>query len=314
MYDFETVIEPLFDTRQSRSSTPGHNFLENLMEMSLVALEKVVIEDLNDELQRYGTRWKGPLPEAVKTGLVMEDMSAVRGSSVTIEVKPKWLAQSKNAPAGARRCRNCALRAWKSSRKSGKKKEKWVSGKPGAWVCPMHLGAGRKEVVEWLVERKVREQFDLELERMEEARGENGAASKPASKTMPKPPDNIQPIITAITTYLTTGPGQSLLQHLRTKQTELDPLGVLHPSAVEEKYKYNLRLAMTLRDCSLYIQCHYDQPEFSIVAKLGDLDFKSAEKFEDWMAKERGLVDGGWYFGEGEGMQRCCLAKVSGED
>jgi inositol-pentakisphosphate 2-kinase len=276
MLDFETVIQPLFDTRGN-----GPNFLNNLMSMWMVALDPDVFPQLNDELHGHSRRFDGPIPIA-KVGLLIEDMSPVMGRSVTIELKPKWLEQSPNAPFGARRCRNCALQTLRVSQ--GKKDEHYV--------CPLNVREGRPDVVEWLVERKVIEQLDH-------------------SELLP--PKNTERIISAIAKYLIKGNGHALLQHLRAKQAELDPLGVLGKGEDDEAYKHNLRLAMTLRDCSLYIQCHFDSSDLRIVAKLGDLDFKSEAKMDDWKRKEEDLLNGRWYSCMEDGVdwhRRCHLSAL----
>jgi inositol-pentakisphosphate 2-kinase len=56
----------------------------------------------------------------------------------------------------------------------------------------------------------------------------------------------------------------------------------------------NLRLAMTLRDCSLYIKVGYTTSKMDaaiIDCRLGDMDFKSPDKIVDWMEKERDLIN-----------------------
>jgi tetratricopeptide (TPR) repeat protein len=61
-------------------------------------------------------------------------------------------------------------------------------------------------------------------------------------------------ITTSIVAYLTQGEGDKLLQHLKFLQTELDRQGVCLRDKMFSRSTFdrNLRLAMTLRDCSLY--------------------------------------------------------------
>jgi hypothetical protein len=68
----------------------------------------------------------------------------------------------------------------------------------------------------------------------------------------------------------------------------------------------DLRVAMTLRDCSLFVNIPFNKDE-DITARLGDLDLKSSLKLETWRKKERKLIDGGWYAGRG-GENVHCLA------
>ena len=109
--------------------------------------------------------------------------------------------------------------------------------------------------------------------------------------------------------YLTKGPGHTLLQHLRYLQAQTDKHGVLgshlnkddteDPS--NDNSAYGLRLAMTLRDCSLVLRIPYAK-SLPLEAKLGDLDFKSSDKMDDWYETEEALVNGGWYINVGDGI------------
>lgn len=111
-----------------------------------------------------------------------------------------------------------------------------------------------------------------------------------------------------IVPYLTTGPGHKILQHIRYLQGQLDPRGVLScPSGSTEEDR--LRLAMTLRDCSLFIRVPWADTNAPIEAKLGDLDFKSRGKTHDWLMKEEGLIHGGWYVSLDSGMDECWIAR-----
>jgi inositol-pentakisphosphate 2-kinase len=74
-------------------------------------------------------------------------------------------------------------------------------------------------------------------------------------------------------------------------------------------FVYDLRLAMTLRDCSLFVVVPLRDGE--VTSKLADLDFKSAEKIDDWRDKEAALVDEGWYTKSPEAHAVCLLAPTS---
>lgn len=88
----------------------------NLVEHSLVALDQNVFMSLNgllQQLEEAGTRPKSRHGDTLaidQYGLLMTDMTAQPGE-IFLELKPKWLAQSPDAPADAVRCRTCALRA-----------------------------------------------------------------------------------------------------------------------------------------------------------------------------------------------------------
>lgn len=90
---------------------------EQLVEQSLVSVDRNILNAVNDDLkylETAGYRLKLRHDDQVATeeqfGLLLTDMTAY-GADVLLELKPKWLLQSPNAPAGAVRCRTCALRA-----------------------------------------------------------------------------------------------------------------------------------------------------------------------------------------------------------
>lgn len=95
---------------------------------------------------------------------------------------------------------------------------------------------------------------------------------------------------------------------MRYLQAQLDAKGVLGHSSCPD-CDHRLRLAMTLRDCSLFIRIPWADPNAPIEAKLGDLDFKSHGKMGDWLEKEEGLLHGGWYMDLKSGMQQCWIAQ-----
>ncbi|KAF2743087.1 hypothetical protein M011DRAFT_246034 [Sporormia fimetaria CBS 119925] len=259
-HDFEHEIQPLFDTR----STP--NFLEHLLSLWMVALDPSVHSGLNEEIETRSSRYKGPIPTD-SVGLIMENMSTSQSQhtlSVTIELKPKWLAQSPNAPPGSVRCRTCALQA--------SKEHKGIS-KKDAYICPLNLIDAEANVLEPFILLNVQE-------------ATRGQVELQAAKE--------QAIAHTMAHYLEHGKGYLLMQHIRTKQCELDPHGVLGPYN-----PHDLRLAMTLRDCSLFLRYVENEHGTEVQARLGDLDFKSAEKMDDWAKKEEQLIAGGWYKGHG---------------
>jgi predicted AAA+ superfamily ATPase len=90
-----------------------------------------------------------------------------------------------------------------------------------------------------------------------------------------------------------------LLRRLREVQMQLDPVSVLNPPTDPEenrKWELNQQIAMTLRDVSLFLLVPEDESQ-PLVAKLADLDLKSAKKLKQWQKIERELIDEGWYEG-----------------
>ena len=103
---FEDLIAPLF-------------LKENLVEQILFHPAPALLRDCNAKLrqmEKSGTRPKKRyglyLAEDEEHGCLVTDMTCDSGSEYeSFEFKPKWLAQSPNAPLGSQRCRTCALRA-----------------------------------------------------------------------------------------------------------------------------------------------------------------------------------------------------------
>ncbi|KAK7511867.1 inositol-pentakisphosphate 2-kinase [Phyllosticta citriasiana] len=99
------------------------------------------------------------------------------------------------------------------------------------------------------------------------------------------------------------GEGYHVLQGLQHMQRRLDQCGILHREPTPD-----FLLAMTLRDCSLYVQVHWDSQR--VESRLGDLDPKVSKggKLEQWRETEKSLLDGGWYYAA-EGDETCLLSR-----
>lgn len=86
----------------------------HLLDHSLINIDKDLRHAIKDDLIVRTPRRAGRHGEFLHLdephALLMTDMTPMEGDTV-LEMKPKWLAQSPSAPAGARRCRTCALRA-----------------------------------------------------------------------------------------------------------------------------------------------------------------------------------------------------------
>ncbi|KAF4581927.1 Inositol-pentakisphosphate 2-kinase [Ophiocordyceps camponoti-floridani] len=82
------------------------------------------------------------------------------------------------------------------------------------------------------------------------------------------------------------------LQQLKTQQRIHDALGPLHA----EPSKAFL-VAMTLRDCTCFVQIHHRQQ--SLLLRMGDFDWKDPSvKFKGWRQAEKDLIDGAFYTAE----------------
>lgn len=90
---------------------------ENLIKHELISLDGSLPSLLNDMLEdliRPNHRLDDLLPNQAMSGMLVTDMTPEAGE-VLLQLKPKWLAQSPNAPPGAKRCRTCAVRAHRAS-------------------------------------------------------------------------------------------------------------------------------------------------------------------------------------------------------
>ena len=118
-----------------------------LLHQHLVQLPPDLITSLNGNLRDAEARPNGRpqnrhgvyLAEDEPHGLLMKDMSA-RGA-FAVEIKPKWLAQSPDAPRAAQRCRTCALYLMRYGS---------AAERPRAY-CPLDLACGVDEAVEVLM-------------------------------------------------------------------------------------------------------------------------------------------------------------------
>lgn len=105
---FKQQFAPLFHT-------------ENLVEHNLIGIDQTITVFLNANLKQLDKSGSRPVARHGDTlatddthGLLVTDMTAQPGE-VFLELKPKWLVQSHDAPKSATRCRTCALRARRQS-------------------------------------------------------------------------------------------------------------------------------------------------------------------------------------------------------
>ena len=92
---------------------PAHHLVQH----EFIALADGVAAHINEKLRRFTrptSRQNDFLAPEQDAGLLVLDMTPLK-EDVNLQLKPKWLAQSPNAPPGAKRCRTCALRASRAS-------------------------------------------------------------------------------------------------------------------------------------------------------------------------------------------------------
>jgi len=138
------------DTRHAQSTAEQLNaFSQNFMNLfpphqlvqhELVHLDEGIPYVLNNALKRLNRpshRGQDFLSEDERYGLLITDMTPQRGE-VLLQLKPKWLAQSPNAPPNAKRCRTCALRALRLSESRSTATDAQAS-------CPLELVSERAD-------------------------------------------------------------------------------------------------------------------------------------------------------------------------
>lgn len=214
---FEQVIQPLIPS-------------EYLVQQTLVKLPPGLAADCNRTLrlmEEEGTRPRKRLGtylalDAMYGCLVTDMTSAGNQGRVVIDFKPKWLAQSPSAPAQARRCRSCALRAM---RKASGKDEAERSFDPSlqsapSTLCPLDLVSDDSYRIALAVE------YILDHSQW--------------------PPSAREWLTSHLTDFFT---GNQILRLLRSLQQDLDPKGVSQANLNDP----NFLTAMTLRDCTMFI-------------------------------------------------------------
>lgn len=303
---WENKVSPLFEPHE-------------LVQQRLVQLpqDPEFFDRLNAQLEHIeekGTRrhdFAGHrfVPEGMSTGMLVEDMrpktaapapapassSGVEGEGAdegedendlfTLhEIKPKWLHQSPRAPEGAEQCRNCAREVQRNLKNSTR----------NPVFCPLNL-----------------------VKATDFPRNQNVAGDiRDALGLSPAQSDNLQAWLR----------GSTLLRRLRAKQWDLDHAGekvvpaegsasasASGPSSSadgddnDDDDDDNIAkycLAMTLRDCSLFLRIPR-RPGASaddVVAKLADLDKKNyGSKHEYWEGMEDGLHKKDLYWRSGGG-------------
>jgi len=190
-------------------------------------------------------------------------------TNITFEFKPKWLIQSPNAPPHSRRCRTCALHAFRLSSKPRSKKKQ-------SYFCPLALMSG--DGVE--VAKIVQSLFDDQVATL--------------------PVDRKLQYSDFLTEHLLNS---DLLRRLEQAQRTLDPAGILAWVDCSQELSVNFLTATTLRDCTLFLRVSGAGSsmagELVVDARLGDLDLKEPEpvKVVHWRETERTLIDDGWYSG-----------------
>ena len=278
----ETVIHPLFPEG-------------DLVHQHLVRLGDNVVSRLNEILPKMEALrredFRGDRVADVEFGMLVEDMDKKDPDDIVLEFKPKWLAQSPNAPASAARCRNCAREALKRSKKAAKAKATSTST-PTA-ITPTVTSTNSPHVKS----QPIRCPLDLLECAVDPSALSRSVDSLATLSSVPLSPSHRR----RLARWLQSN---TLLLRLRDLQASHDRTGPI----AAEAHDSDFQLAMTLRDCSCFVRIPADS-DGAVEARLADLDKKNWEaKLRYWQATERELVDGGYYHGTEEpGQLTSCL-------
>jgi len=271
----ENVVLRLSKRKNFITSTLQRSFeLENkfpfipqkyLVQWEPVVVNRDIISVINWDLLDHERSGRRPAPRRGDLvtleddhGMFLTDMTAM-GTDTVLEFKPKWLSQSPNAPNDSVRCRTCALRAQRqATRKTGQ------AVPPGTTWCPLALVSRDKE------ERQLA-----------------AAAILKANKC-----DWISDGASQLADLFASN---DLLGLLKNRQRRLDPHGILE-SFSEGKDMRDLRTAMTLRDCTLFITSCNGTFDKETQLKLADLDLKASlpETVAKYADVEQMLEARGW--------------------
>jgi inositol-pentakisphosphate 2-kinase len=257
--------------------------IEHVITAELVHVDHSVVAALNNGLARMQSstrplhRLTDLLPDSDMAGQLITDMTTAPGQTL-VQLKPKWLHQSPNAPTNSRRCRTCALRALRAA-----KRERTASD--AQEICPLALIHGdvrirRRAFAQITADRKLREYLAVEaqplLRELRECQvdfdeaGVLGVESENAIKSLCK-----AMTLRDCTLYVRRNGEQG-------SDDESD----------DENYAGGSKRADDgAEDGS-------SEEDLAIEARLGDLDLKLPERLEYWKRTEQNLIDGGWYTNE----------------
>lgn len=281
--DWLKYIKPLFTEDQ-------------IIAQCLVALRPGnVVSRLNDELQRWElSHWvdsplskskppQDPRPDKRhgtflaydEYGLLVTDMTPRGPEELIVEFKPKWLCQSPSAPKGSKRCRQCARTAHANAQKV------CAGERLQETFCPLDL-----------ISKDPNDLLNVARLIVSPSGRESSLSEK----------SNVSRFATWLDKNL-------LLERLRQYQSWFDEEGPLVSNVLD----INFLTSMTLRDCTVFVRFSNDESK-KVEARIGDLDLKSPEKKESWIAMETTLINEGWYEGlEDEAIQQPLTCKLRRE-
>ncbi|XWW97048.1 hypothetical protein V2A60_005029 [Cordyceps javanica] len=255
---YQTTIRPLLGNHAI------HQELVILRNSGIVDELNRLLRDLDHTRK---PKFRGSFVGQSDWGLLIEDMRPdlkAPAPRTLVEFKPKWLSQSRSAPARAVRCRQCALELQRMLNKPAAAAAAASTFAPERKPCPLALV-------------------------------DEDAPSAVSSPFRIAPQLADAPEREQLRTSLQQILHDPFLDDLCAHQEELDTTGPLGASPDDEKFG----IAMTIRDCTCFALIPKDDaacgPE-DIKIRLGDLDWKDPQtKIEHWRGTEQSLIDGGFY-------------------
>lgn len=178
---------------------------------------------------------------------------------VLFEFKPKWLNQSPSAPAGAIRCRQCAMELYNFIRDP-----KLTRSTPNSKPCPMVL--------------------------------DNAAAPMEINSPYRIAPELAKANRPMLAASIAAAANHRVIADLRKVQALADPNGPL--KAVRDDPMFNFAMTIRDCTCfvQIYPDKKHPGPEGPLRLRLGDFDSKDTTlKFDRWQEAERSLISSGCY-------------------
>ncbi|KAH7328425.1 inositol-pentakisphosphate 2-kinase-domain-containing protein [Stachybotrys elegans] len=254
---FDYVLQQRFWTSNIQPILKNHAASQELV----ILHKSEIIDQLNALLrsidQSRRPKFRGTYVGHSDWGLLVEDMRPEKPEEALLfEFKPKWLLQSRSAPPGAIRCRQCAMELYHFI-KDPASYRRLPQDKP----CPLGLA-----------DESAHERF-----------------ASPARITHLLSPDEPrEPYKEALRAVA----NHDAIPILRSQQKMLDHMGPLH--AGDDDWSFSL--AMTLRDCTCFAQISRQPHGGKVKVRYGDFDWKDPKiKACRWREAEQKLIEGGFY-------------------
>jgi len=262
---YQSAIKPLLGTYAIRQE--------------LVILRKSgIVEELNKHLRDIDEtrkdKFKGTFIGQTDWGFLVEDMRpdseslyctatsratvlipfAEPEDSILIEFKPKWLSQSPSAPKDAVRCRQCAMELRNLIHDPSCSRTM-----PDKKPCPLTLDT-------------------------DDAPPQASSPFRIAPKlAFADEREHYRAVLSNVARH-------PAIHDLKLQQIRHDKLGPLFAEPSDPRFV----VAMTLRDCTCFVQLH--RRDRSVKLRMGDFDWKDPlVKFERWRKAEQELIERGFY-------------------